>query len=150
MAIIKWRASFCHRLQSRKPHPQIHLPLVCNARPHTTQSEKARRMKWVRLLQLSQTLGVNDIITAFWKYKPAYALLLPLQRSQCSINHQKLSSLSLSYLNNTAGVCQNWPLFPKAPIASHWCVFSLTKTRAWQWAESCWGTENTSEWPGLI
>lgn len=88
MAITVWRATLYHQIQTRKPHPQIRLPSTGTVRPHTTRSEKERRMKWVRLLQLSQTLGVNDIITAFWKHKPAYAFLLPPPPAGLSVLRQ--------------------------------------------------------------
>ncbi len=79
-------------------------------------------MKWVRLLQLSQTLGVNDIITAFSKHKPAYAFLLP--PAELSVLRQPPETLSslclcLSYPNNSAALCQGRPLSLKAFITSH-------------------------------
>lgn len=78
----EWLSSYDVLPFTIKPRPQIHPPSTGTVRPHTTPS-KGRRMKWVRLPQLSQTLGVNDIITALWKHKPAYTFLLLLLLSPC-------------------------------------------------------------------
>lgn len=106
-------------------------------------------MKWVRLLQLSQTLGVNDIITAFSKHKPAYAFLLPpLQNSLCSVNPQKLwaASASASAIQTTAlpfarvDHCHQRHSLPLAVGLKQQFV-NLTETGRWQWADSSWEIE---------
>lgn len=100
-------------------------------------------MKWVRLLQLSQTMGVNDIITAFWKHKPACASLLPLQISLCSVKPQKVWAASASAIQTTVlpfarvDHCHQRHSLP-LPVGLKQQFVNLAESGRWRRADSSW------------